>query len=112
MGEDLLMMDTQHLLLLLPSKTCKNKVKSPIYSHLGLSHSKIVVLIESAEESGSNDLPYYVEKLKTRMGDVGLVICLDSGCGNYEQLWLTTSLRGIADGTLQIQVLKYFSLLY
>ena len=39
------------------------------------------------------------------MGDVGLVICLDSGAGNYDQLWLTTSLRGMASGTLKVQIL-------
>ena len=29
----------------------------------------------------------------------------NSGCGNYDQLWLTTSLRGIAAGTLSVAVL-------
>jgi hypothetical protein len=39
------------------------------------------------------------------LGDVGLVICLDSGAGNYDQLWLTTSLRGMASGTLRVDIL-------
>jgi acetylornithine deacetylase/succinyl-diaminopimelate desuccinylase-like protein len=43
--------------------------------------------------------------LRRRLGDVGLVICLDSGAGNYDQLWLTTSLRGNATGTLKVEVL-------
>jgi acetylornithine deacetylase/succinyl-diaminopimelate desuccinylase-like protein len=40
-----------------------------------------------------------------RLGDVGLVICLDSGAGNYDQLWLTTSLRGMASGVLKVEIL-------
>ena len=35
-----------------------------------------------------------------------MVICLDSGCGNYEQLWSTTSLRGLTGGTLTVEVMK------
>ena len=68
-------------------------------------HPRIVGLIETCEESGSYDLLPYVDALRTRMGDVGLVICLDSGAGNYDQLWLTTSLRGMASGTLKVQIL-------
>ncbi len=68
-------------------------------------HPRIVGLIETCEESGSYDLLPYVDALRARLGDVGLVICLDSGAGNYDQLWLTTSLRGMAGGTLKVQVL-------
>ncbi len=71
----------------------------------GVPHPRIVGLIETCEESGSRDLLPYVDALRPRLGDVGLVICLDSGAGNYEQLWLTTSLRGMASGTLKVQVL-------
>jgi acetylornithine deacetylase/succinyl-diaminopimelate desuccinylase-like protein len=39
------------------------------------------------------------------MGDVQLVIALDSGCGNYDQMWVTTSLRGLVNGTLTVRVL-------
>jgi acetylornithine deacetylase/succinyl-diaminopimelate desuccinylase-like protein len=67
-------------------------------------HPRIVGLIETCEESGSYDLLPYVDALRTRLGDVGLVICLDSGAGNYDQLWLTTSLRGMASGTLKVGV--------
>ena len=74
-----------------------------------LAHPRIVGLIETCEESGSYDLLPYVDALRTpgndRLGDVGLVICLDSGAGNYEQLWLTTSLRGMAGGVLKVEVL-------
>jgi acetylornithine deacetylase/succinyl-diaminopimelate desuccinylase-like protein len=70
-----------------------------------LPQARCVVLIEACEESGSYDLPFYVDHLKDRLGTPSLVICLDSGCGNYEQLWLTTSLRGLAGGNLRVQVL-------
>jgi acetylornithine deacetylase/succinyl-diaminopimelate desuccinylase-like protein len=70
-----------------------------------LPHPRIVGLIETCEESGSADLRPYVELLRPRLGDVGLVLCLDSGAGNYDQLWLTTSLRGMASGTLKVEIL-------
>lgn len=71
----------------------------------GVAHPRIVGLIETSEESGSFDLLPYVDALRPRLGDVGLVICLDSGAGNYDQLWLTTSLRGMASGVLKVEVL-------
>ena len=67
--------------------------------------ARCVVLIEGCEESGSYDLPHYVDHLAQRIGSPSLVVCLDSGCGNYDQLWVTTSLRGMASGTLTVQVL-------
>ncbi len=72
----------------------------------GLDHSRCVVLIEGCEESGSYDLPFYINHLSARIGNPSLVVCLDSGCGNYDQLWLTTSLRGLAGGTLRVRVLE------
>ena len=72
----------------------------------GAPHARCVILIEACEESGSYDLPYYVDHLADRIGDPSLVICLDSGCGNYDQLWLTTSLRGMIGGTLRARVLE------
>jgi acetylornithine deacetylase/succinyl-diaminopimelate desuccinylase-like protein len=33
-------------------------------------------------------------------------VCLDSGCANYDQLWCTTSLRGLAGGNLTVKVLS------
>jgi acetylornithine deacetylase/succinyl-diaminopimelate desuccinylase-like protein len=68
-------------------------------------HARIVGLIETCEESGSYDLLPYIDALRPRLGEVALVICLDSGAGNYDQLWLTTSLRGMAGGTLKVQIL-------
>ena len=71
-----------------------------------MPHARCVLLIEACEESGSYDLPAYVDHLAARIGKPSLVVCLDSGCGNYEQLWCTTSLRGLAGGNLTVQVLS------
>jgi acetylornithine deacetylase/succinyl-diaminopimelate desuccinylase-like protein len=68
-------------------------------------HARCVVLIEACEESGSFDLPHYMEHLGDRLGKPSLVIGLDSGCGTYDQLWCTTSLRGLVGGTLTVEVL-------
>jgi acetylornithine deacetylase/succinyl-diaminopimelate desuccinylase-like protein len=68
-------------------------------------HARIAMLIECCEESGSYDLPAYLEALAPRIGSPDLVIGLDSGCGNYEQLWGTTSLRGLVNGVLTVEVL-------
>jgi acetylornithine deacetylase/succinyl-diaminopimelate desuccinylase-like protein len=70
-----------------------------------IPHPRIVGMIETCEESGSRDLLPYINALKTRLGEVALVVCLDSGAGNYDQLWLTTSLRGNAAGVLRVEVL-------
>ena len=72
----------------------------------GAPHARCVVLIEACEESGSRDLPAYMEALAARLDEPDLVICLDSGCGNYEQLWGTTSLRGIINGVLTVEALS------
>ena len=69
-------------------------------------HARAVVLIEACEESGSYDLPAYIEHLAPRIGEPSLVVCLDSGCANYDQLWSTTSLRGIVVGTLDVSLLS------
>jgi len=71
----------------------------------GIPHAHCVVLIEGCEESGSFDLPYYIDLLGERIGSPGLVVCLDAECGNYDQFWCTTSLRGNLTGTLRAEVL-------
>ncbi len=68
-------------------------------------HARMVVLIETCEESASYDLPHYIEHLSDRIGEPSLVVCLDSGAGNYEQLWMTVSLRGMVSGTLRVDIL-------
>ncbi len=72
----------------------------------GGRHPRCVVLIEGCEESGSVDLPYYIDELAERIGQVSLVVCLDSGAGDYERLWSTTSLRGMVAGDLRVEILS------
>lgn len=71
----------------------------------GVGHGRCLVLIEGCEESGSFDLPHYMDHLAKRIGTPDLVICLDAEAGNYDQLWLTTSLRGMLPGVLTVEVL-------
>lgn len=71
-----------------------------------IPHARCVILIEACEESGSYDLPHYVSHLADKIGSPSLVVCLDSGCANYDQLWLTTSLRGMLTGALTVEVLR------
>ncbi|MCM2327766.1 MAG: M20 family metallopeptidase [Lysobacter sp.] len=72
----------------------------------GVARPRCVGLIETCEESGSYDLPAYLDALAPRMGDVQLVVALDSGAGNYDQLWVTTSLRGLVNGSLEVKILE------
>jgi acetylornithine deacetylase/succinyl-diaminopimelate desuccinylase-like protein len=72
----------------------------------GVPHARCLVLIECCEESGSYDLPHYLDALGARIGSPDLVVCLDSGCGDYERLWCTTSLRGLVGGNLVVEILE------
>jgi acetylornithine deacetylase/succinyl-diaminopimelate desuccinylase-like protein len=71
----------------------------------GGSHARLVVIIEASEESGSPDLPAYMEAFADRIGSPDLVVCLDSGCPTWDRLWLTTSLRGLIALTLTVRIL-------
>jgi acetylornithine deacetylase/succinyl-diaminopimelate desuccinylase-like protein len=71
----------------------------------GGQHARCVVLLETGEESGSPDLPDYLEHLRPRLGAVSLVVCLDSGAGDYDRMWLTTSLRGMVQVNVTAKVL-------
>jgi len=77
-----------------------------VLAEQGVPHARCVIVIEGCEESGSTDLPYYIDHLAPRIGEPSLVVCLDSGCGDYERLWSTTSLRGMAVGDLTVDVLS------
>jgi acetylornithine deacetylase/succinyl-diaminopimelate desuccinylase-like protein len=72
----------------------------------GGRHGRCVLLLETAEESGSPDLPEYLTALRPRFGDVTLVVCLDSGASDYQRMWLTTSLRGMVQTTITVRVLE------
>jgi acetylornithine deacetylase/succinyl-diaminopimelate desuccinylase-like protein len=72
----------------------------------GIAHGRCVVLIEASEESGSSDLEAYLDALADHLGDVELLICLDSGALTYDRLWVTTSLRGVVNIQLTVEVLE------
>ena len=72
----------------------------------GGSHPRCVVVIEGSEESGSPDLPAYIDALAAIIGTPQLVVCLDSGAADYEHMWITTSLRGMAAGNLSVRVVE------
>lgn len=71
----------------------------------GIPHAHCVILIEACEESGSYDLEHHIAALGDRLGSPSLVVCLDAECGNYDQLWCTTSLRGNLVARLRVDVL-------
>lgn len=71
----------------------------------GVPHARCILIIETCEESGSYDLPHYIDQLNERIGTPDLVVCLDAECGNYDQMWCTTSLRGNLVGSLHVDVL-------
>ena len=72
----------------------------------GIPHGRCVVVIEASEESGSPDLEAYLDELAEHLGDVELMICLDSGALTYDRLWVTTSLRGVVNIEVTVQVLE------
>ncbi|OLF18385.1 M20/M25/M40 family metallo-hydrolase [Actinophytocola xanthii] len=72
----------------------------------GGAHGRCILLLETSEESGSPDLPAYLTEFRSRLGEVSLVVCLDSGGQDYERLWLTTSLRGLVSTTVTVRVLE------
>jgi acetylornithine deacetylase/succinyl-diaminopimelate desuccinylase-like protein len=71
----------------------------------GGRHARCLVVIEASEETGSPDLPAYIDALGDRVGSVDLVVGLDAGCSTYDRLWVTTSLRGLVGLTVKVQVL-------
>jgi acetylornithine deacetylase/succinyl-diaminopimelate desuccinylase-like protein len=71
----------------------------------GGRHARCVVLLEASEESGSPDLASYLDHLRARLGEVSLVVCLDSGGYDRKRLWLTTSLRGLVSAVITVRVL-------
>ena len=73
----------------------------------GGAHGRCVIMLEACEESGSPDLEAYVHHLADQLGQVTLVVCLDSGAADYERMWLTTSLRGMAQVTATVKVLDF-----
>lgn len=72
-----------------------------------MPYPRIVAIFETQEESGSEDLPDYLLALKERIGSPECFIILDNQCGDYERLWLNTSLRGTITGTLTVKAMDF-----
>lgn len=70
----------------------------------GIAHPKATFLIETCEESGSFDLPAYLDELADVLGSPDLIVVMDAGAGDYDRLWVTTALRGLVGGTLDVGV--------
>src|SRR6202012_5003281 len=77
-----------------------------LFARGGGDDARTVLLVETGEESGSPDLPAYVEHLAGRLGEVTFVVCLDGGGGDYERMWLMSSLRGMVKLTVTVRVLE------
>lgn len=73
---------------------------------LGLKHPRICMVFEADEESGSHHIYHYLEKLKPKIGEVGIVLAMDASCGSYDRIWTTTTLRGIVVGIVTVKVLE------
>ncbi|MHB8439406.1 MAG: M20/M25/M40 family metallo-hydrolase, partial [Acidimicrobiales bacterium] len=71
----------------------------------GGAHKRCIVVIEASEESGSPDLPAYLDALASRTARTSLVVGLDSESATYDRLWVTTSLRGVVLLDVTVEVL-------
>eukprot|EP01084_Bolivina_argentea_P238309 400373_1 len=69
-------------------------------------HPRCIIMIEGGEESGSPDMVYYLNKLLDRIGTPKIVMALDASAQDWDQLWMTVSLRGIVGLNLRCQLLS------
>ncbi len=67
-------------------------------------HPRCTMIIETCEESGSFDLPPYLDALTEQLGNPDMVVVLDSGGPDYDHIWMTEALRGLVSGTLSVKV--------
>lgn len=73
----------------------------------GMPCPRITGLIETDEESGSRDLPDYLRLYSDRIGSPAFLGILDLGVRSWDRLWTTESLRGIAQVTVRVSVLRH-----
>ena len=81
---------------------CATSVR--LLQEAGAPHPRCTMIIETCEESGSFDLPPYLEALSERLGNPDMVVVLDSGGPDYDHIWMTEALRGLVSGTLSVKV--------
>ena len=55
---------------------------------------RICLVLETEEESGSPNLIDLLKLSEEYVGKPDCLFCMDSGIMDYEQLWVTSSLRG------------------
>ncbi len=73
----------------------------------GVNHPRLFGIFETAEESGSEDFPFWIAQLSERFTRVSLVLVLDAGCIDYKHLCITTNFRGVFGTTLKVSVLEH-----
>lgn len=73
--------------------------------NFNIPHPKFVIILEGSEESGSIDLPIYIEEYQQFIGQPDLILALDSGIIDYNRIWLTSSLRGVVSCDLTVKTL-------
>ena len=69
----------------------------------GVKMPRICMVLETEEESGSENLIPLLKQAKDATGVPDFLFCMDSGCIDYEQLWMTSSLRGVAMVDIEVQ---------
>jgi acetylornithine deacetylase/succinyl-diaminopimelate desuccinylase-like protein len=72
----------------------------------GVAHPRVILLLETSEESSSADLPAYLDRYRELLGEPALVVCLDAFVPDHQRLWVTVSMRGILVGDLQVSLLE------
>jgi len=61
------------------------------------------MVLETEEESGSPNLLPLLALAKEKIGTADIVFCMDSGAFDYNKLWLTSALRGVACFNMQVE---------
>ena len=72
----------------------------------GQPHGRVVMVLETEEESGSPHLIDTLNRIKPRIGTPSLIVCLDSGAMTYDRMWITSSLRGVSAFDFKVQILQ------
>jgi acetylornithine deacetylase/succinyl-diaminopimelate desuccinylase-like protein len=69
----------------------------------GVKMPRVAVVLETEEESGSPNLIPLLKAASDTIGKPDVCFCMDSGAFDYNQLWMTSSLRGICILDLTVQ---------
>ena len=69
----------------------------------GVPTPRCVIVLESEEESGSANLVSLLTSAKKEIGVPDVCFCLDSGCFDFEKLWIVSTLRGVTCLNITVQ---------